>query len=66
MQQGITQSPHLSFVTLLHRYISRTVEAFKTVGPELIRRLHTIYQIDFEMFGYSAIKYLDITEFNID
>ena len=38
----------------------RTVEAFKEVGPLLIKRLFQIYKIDFEMFGYNPQKYLDI------
>ena len=34
-----------------HTTVDRTVEAFKTVGPELIRRLYSVYKIDFDMLG---------------
>ena len=49
-----------------HTTIDRTVEAFKTVGPQLIHRLYSIYKIDFDMFGYSPQKYLNITQFYLE
>ena len=38
----------------------RTVEAFREVGPALIRKLYVIYKYDFELFGYKPDKYFDI------
>ena len=38
------------------------VEAFREVGPALIRRLYKIYKYDFELFGYSPEKYLNISK----
>ena len=49
-----------------HTTVDRTVEAFKTVGAQLIRKLYSIYEIDFDMFGYSPQKYFDITEFYLN
>ena len=49
-----------------HTTVDRTVQAFKTVGPQLIRRLYSIYKIDFDMFGYSPQKYFDIAEFYLN
>ena len=43
-----------------HTSIDTTVEAFREVGPALIRRLYKIYKYDFELFGYSPKKYLKI------
>ena len=45
-----------------HTTIDTTVEAFKSVGPVLIRKLYNIYKYDFELFGYSPKKYFNITE----
>ena len=43
-----------------HTDVDTTVEAFREVGPALIRRLYKIYKYDFELFGYSPKKYLKI------
>ena len=45
-----------------HTTIDTTVEAFKSVGPVLIRKLYSIYKYDFELFGYSPQKYFNITK----
>ena len=45
-----------------HTTIDTTVEAFKSVGPVLIRKLYNIYKYDFELFGYSPQKYFNITK----
>ena len=38
----------------------RTVDAFREVGPVLIRKLYDIYKYDFELFGYKPDKYFNI------
>ena len=42
------------------KWNNRTLEYFKALRPEMRSRLHQIYKIDFEMFGYSADKYLNV------
>ena len=44
-----------------HTEYDDTVEAFKTVGPALTKKLYRIYKYDFELFGYSPRKYFNIT-----
>ena len=44
-----------------HTTVDTTLEAFKTVGPVLTRKLWKIFRYDFELFGYSPRKYLNIT-----
>ena len=44
-----------------HTTLDTTLEAFKTVGPVLTRKLWKIFRYDFELFGYSPRKYLNIT-----
>ena len=31
---------------------------FSMLKKEVVRKLHDIYRVDFEMFGYDASKYL--------
>jgi len=44
-----------------HTTADRAVEAFRDVGPKLVRQLVAVYRVDFAMFGYSPEKYLNIT-----
>ena len=41
--------------------LDTTVDAFREVGPALVRRLYNIYKYDFELFGYSPVKYFNIS-----
>ena len=43
-----------------HTTTDKTVEAFKSVGRRMIRKLFNIYKYDFELFGYSPEKYFNI------
>ena len=44
-----------------HTTLDTTVDAFREVGPALVRRLYNIYKYDFELFGYSPVKYFNIS-----
>ncbi len=39
---------------------NKTMKYFKTLSPEVVRKLYQIYKLDFEMFGYSAKNYLTL------
>jgi hypothetical protein len=39
-----------------HTTVDRTVQAFNTVGPQLIHRLYSVYKIDFDVFVFSLSR----------